>query len=136
MHAVTIADPPLKDEFAPAAGEQGKSVKVVCKLDGAAKAAFIAKLDGLPPRATAKPVEVNGGAKHIEFVVTVDPTTPSGEHKSLVCELTGTVGGQMVVYRVGRDGALKVDAPGAVKTDANGKPLSPLDALRQEQKKP
>jgi hypothetical protein len=95
---------------------------------------FTAKLDGLPPRAAAQPVEVRGGAKRVEFAVTADATTPAGAHDALVCELAGTVGGQKVVYRVGRGGVLKVDAPGAVKTDAAGKPLSPLDALRQQEK--
>lgn len=134
---VKVAEPPLKGAIAPAAGEQGKTVKVVCKLEGAAlPGTYTAKLDGLPPRATAKPVEVKGDAKAVEFVVTLDPATPAGEHRSLVCAFEGTVGGNKVVYRLGRDGVLKVDAPGAVKTDAGGKPLSPLDALRLEQKKP
>lgn len=135
--AVKTTAPPAKGTFAEAAGEQGKTVKVVCKLDPASVLAgeFTAKLDGLPPRAAAKPVSVKPGATAVEFVVTIDPTTPPGSHPSLVCELSGTVGGQNVVYRLGRGGVLKVDVPGAVKTDATGKPLSPLDALRLEQKK-
>ncbi len=58
-----------------------------------------------------------------------------GTHDALILELAGTAGGQKVVYRVGRGAALKVDAPGAIKTDATGKPLSPLEALRQQEKK-
>jgi hypothetical protein len=136
--AVKVGDSPLLGKFAPAAVEQGKTVKVVCQLEAPVRAAtpYTAKLDGLPPRAVAQPVEVKPEATQIEFVVTVDATTPVGEHKSLVCELAGTVGGHKVVYRVGRGGSLRIDATGAVKTDANGKPLSPLDALRLEQKKP
>ena len=45
-------------------GEQGKTVKVVCKLDRAdarRKCEFTAKLDGLPPRAVAQPVEREAG---------------------------------------------------------------------------
>ena len=133
---IKVTDPPAKGTFAPAAGEQGKTVKVVCNLDAAPPAGdFTAKLDGLPPRAAAKPVSVKAGAKAVEFEVSIDPTTPPGTHPSLVCELSGKVGGQSVVYRLGRGGVLKVDVPGAVKTDATGKPLSPLDALRLEQKK-
>lgn len=79
---------------------------------------------------------MSADAKRVEFVVAIDATTLLGAHAALVCELSGAVSGQKVVYRVGRDGLLKVDAPGAVKTDAAGKPLSPLDALRLEQKKP
>jgi hypothetical protein len=117
--------------------EQGKSVTVVCQLEanGQLVGAMSAKLGGLPPRAAAQPVEVSAKAKQVAFLVTVDPTTPPGEHRSLVCELTGSAGGQKVVYRVGRAGSLRVDVPGSVKTDATGRPLSALDALRQEQKK-
>jgi hypothetical protein len=135
--ALKVAEPPVKGRFAPAAGEQGKSVTVQCQLETAAALAdtLTAKLDGLPSRATARPVEVRGNARQVEFKVSLDPTTPPGEYRSLVCELTGSVGGHKVVYRVGRGGSLRVDVAGSVKTDATGKPLSPLDALRQEQKK-
>ena len=39
-----------------------------------------------------------------------------------------------MVYRVGRGGVLKVVAPGALTRDANGKPLSPLEALRRKER--
>ncbi|MCI0702296.1 MAG: PPC domain-containing protein [Planctomycetia bacterium] len=131
-----VAKPAINGQFAPSAGEQGKTIQVVCKLDSATPAgsSFTAKLDGLPPRATAKPVEVKPGTKEVEFLVTIDPTTPPGEYRSLVCELAGTVGGQKVVYRIGRGASLKIDAPGAIKTDPSGKPLSPLEALREKEK--
>ena len=134
---VKVAETPVKGRFAPAAVEQGKTVKVVCQIDSAIPltGSFTAKLDGLPPRATAQPVILNSDAKQVEFAVAIDPTTPPGEHRSLVCELAGIVGGQKVVYRVGRGGALKVEAVGGVKTDASGKALSPLEALRLEKKK-
>jgi hypothetical protein len=135
--AVRVAESPVKGKFLPAAAEQGKAVKVVCELDSPAprSGAFTAKLDGLPPRATAEPVRVTADAKRVEFTIAVDATTPPGAHPSLVCELAGEVGGQKVVYRVGRGGVLSVNTPGSVKTDASGKPLSPLDALRQSEKK-
>jgi hypothetical protein len=133
-----VAAPPVKGAFKPAGGEQGRAVKVVCELDspGPLAGAFTARLDGLPPRATAEPVAVKADAKRVEFTVALDPTTPPGTHPSLVCELAGEVGGQKVVYRVGRGGVLTVNTAGGVKTDAAGKPLSPLDALRQGEKKP
>jgi hypothetical protein len=128
----------VKAKFAPAAGEQGKTVAVQCQLDEGAQLPdkLTATLDGLPPRTTAQPVNVAGSARKVEFKVNIDPTTPPGEHRSLVCELTGAVDGQKVVYRVGRGGSLRVDVPGSVKTDEKGTPLSPLEALRLEQKRP
>jgi hypothetical protein len=133
--AVTVANPAVVGKFAPAGVEQGKAVTVTCQFEKETAAAFTAKLDGLPPRATAPNVEVKAGAKSVSFTVTVAADTPPGDHKSLVCELSGTVSGHPVVYRVGRGGSLKVAAPGTVQTDTSGKPLSPLDALRQAEKK-
>jgi hypothetical protein len=133
--AVRVAESPVKGKFLPVAAEPGKAVRVVCELESPRTGDFTAKLDGLPPRATAEPVAVPAGTRRVEFTVRVEATTPPGEHPSLVCELAGEVGGQKVVYRVGRGGVLTVNTPGGVKTDASGKPLSPLDALRQSEKK-
>lgn len=132
---VRTAAPPVSGTFAPVAAEQGQKVKVVCKFAAPLAADFAAKLDGLPPRATAPALDLKAGAKEVVFEVSVDPTSPVGLHDALILELAGTAGGRKVVYRVGRGAALKVDAPGAVKTDATGKPLSPLEALRQQEKK-
>jgi hypothetical protein len=48
--------------------------------------------------------------------------------------LTGAVGGRAVVYRVGRDGLLRVNLPGALTSGADGRPLSPLEALRVKER--
>jgi hypothetical protein len=134
--AAKVAAAPVAGRFAPVAAEQGKTITVVCALDAGLPGEFTATLAGLPPRAATPAVVMKPGAKQIEFAITVDPTTPPGEHPTLVCELVREVGGRKVVYRLGRGGVLTVSAPGAVKTDAAGKPLSPLDALRLEQRKP
>jgi hypothetical protein len=133
--SIRVAKPPVKGKFDLVAVEQGKSVPVTCRLDRPAPSGFTAKLDGLPPRAKAEPVEVKTGDRAVTFAVTVDPTTPPGSPPSLVCELAGEMGGRKVVYRVGRGGVFTVNVPGGVKTDATGKPLSPLEALRLSEKK-
>jgi hypothetical protein len=134
--AVKVAQPPMKGHFLPISAEQGNAVTVTCQLDSALPLSetFTAKLDGLPPRATAKDVEVKPGTRQVEFKVAMDATTPLGE-RSLVCELTGKVGEQKVVYRIGRGGVLAVLPPGGVKSDASGKVLSPLDVLRGREQK-
>jgi hypothetical protein len=133
--AIRTQKPRLQGQIAPIAVEQGQTVSVVCQLDAVltASSPFVAKLDGLPPRATAEDVAVNG--KTIRFTVKVDPTTPLGQVKSLVCELHGTVDNQPVVYRVARNSVFRVAAPGTLQSDASGKTLSPLEALRQHEKK-
>ncbi len=135
--AVKVGPPPLTGRFEPAVVEQGKTVKVTCQLDDASPLAdaFTATLEGLPPRATASRVELKPGARRVEFTVAVDARTPPGEHQTLVCELAGKVGEQRVVYRVGRGGSLVVQPPGTVKSDASGKPLSPLERLRRSERK-
>jgi hypothetical protein len=120
----------------PSATEQGKTVTVTCSIesDSPLLSKLTATLEGLPPRAKAEPVEVRPGTRRFEFQVSVAPTTPVGEHDSLVCRLDGQVQGRAVVYRVGRGGLLKVNPPGVAPTGADGKPLSPLDALRLKER--
>ena len=105
---------------------------VACSIesDSPILSTMTATLEGLPPRAKAEPVEVRPGTRRFEFQVSVAPTTPVGEHDSLVCRLDRNVQGRAVVYRVGRGGLLKVNPPGVAAIGADGKPLSPLDALR------
>jgi hypothetical protein len=125
----------ISGRFDRSAVEQGQSVVVACALEMAMplKDSMVATLEGLPPRASAKPVEVKPGVLRVEFPVTVSATTPIGEHDSLLCRLTGEFGGQVVVYQVGRGGILKVVAPGTLAIDAKGKALSPLEALRRKE---
>jgi hypothetical protein len=133
---IAVGEPSVKGRFAPAWGEQGKSVTVVCRLESplTGEAPAVAQLEGLPPRAQAPAVEVARGARQVEFKVTLDPTTPPGECRALVCALRRNVEGRQVVYHVGRGGCLRVEVAGSVRTDPSGRPLSPLDALRQQQK--
>lgn len=128
-----VAEPPIAGSIATAIGEQGKTVAVKLTITGGSlPAGFTATLAGLPPRAMAKPIALSPETKSIDFQVAIDPTTPLGEHPSLVCELAGSIDGQNVIYRVGRTGTLTVFPAGAVVTDKDGKPLSRLDALRQK----
>jgi hypothetical protein len=122
--------------FVPVAIEQGKSAVVVCELERATElpANTVATLEGLPPRSTAEPVKLRQGAGRIEFTVMVGATTTIGEHDSLICALTTEIEGRSVSYHVGRGGKLKVSAPGAIALGEDGKPLSPLEALRRKEK--
>jgi hypothetical protein len=126
----------VSGRFSPAAAEQGQAVAVSCTLEPGSPlpGKAVASIEGLPPRATAEPVEVAPGAIRVEFRVAVAASTPVGEHDTLICRLAGEIGGQPVVYRVGRVGRLKVSPTGAAATGADGKPLSPLDALRLKER--
>src|SRR5262249_34541482 len=125
--ALELAPAPVSGRIPPVSVAQGKSATVTCILEPGAPIPGRAEatLEGLPPRATAKPVEVAQGARRIEFQVSIASTTPVGEYPSLVCRLAGQVEGQDVVYRAGRGGLLKVNPPGATLTGPDGRPLSP-----------
>ncbi len=126
----------ISGRFEPLTVEQGKTVVVTLDLDMSSPllGSMEATLEGLPPRASARRVIATPGRRRLEFPVTVAETTPIGEHDSLLCRLTGEVDGQVLVYQVGRGGVLKVVASGALTLDGNGKPLSPLEALRRKER--
>jgi hypothetical protein len=130
--SLDVATAAVSGRIVPASIEQGKSASITCVLEAGEPISngVVATLEGLPPRVKAKAIDVARGARQIAFQVTADSTTPLGEYSSLVCRLDGTINGQRVVYRVGRGGLLKVHAPGATLESPDGKPLSPLDALR------
>ena len=130
---IRVVSAAIEGRFEPAVSEQGATTRVICHFARPTPVAFTAKLDGLPPRSVAPVVFVPAGARQVEFHVTIDPTTPVGTVERLVCELTGIVEGQKVIYRVGRGGSLRIDPPGWLRKDATGKPLSPLEILRQRQ---
>lgn len=133
---IELSRPGFSGRFEPSAAEQGQSVVVACALEltSPLPGPMVATLEGLPPRASSKPVEVKPGQSRVEFSVTVAATTPAGEHDTLACRLTGSIAGQAVAYRVGRGGTLKIVAPGTLVLDTDGKPLSPLEALRRKER--
>jgi hypothetical protein len=133
---IDVTTAPVSGRIAPTSIEQGKTALVTCTLEPGQPifGGAVATLEGLPPRATAKAVDVANGARQVVFRVSADSTTPPGEYKSLVCRLDGTIEGQRLVYRVGRGGVLKVASPGAISTGRDGKLLSPLDALRLKER--
>jgi hypothetical protein len=126
----------MSGRFIAVAAEQGKTATVTCELEYAnpSPCKFVATLEGLPPRTTAKPVDVPPGARRIDFQLNVSPTAPIGEHDSLVCRLTSEIDGQPLSHRVGRGGQFKINAPGAIALGPDGKPQSPLEALRRKEK--
>jgi hypothetical protein len=124
---------PVAGRLVPAVAEQGRSVTISCTIEGAQhlpQGNFSAALEGLPPRAEAAAVQVAPAAAHVEFRVAIAPDTPAGRYENLVARLSGQVGGRAFVYRIGRGGRLDVHPAGALLKGSDGKPLSPLDALR------
>ncbi len=133
---LNISASPVTGMIGKVAAEQGIKLKLVSSIDRreSLPETLVATLEGLPNRVTASPVTISANDKSVEFLVQFDPTAPLGTFNSLVCRLTGKVDGQEVSYCIGRGGVLKIQPAGALVTDQTGRPLSPLEVLRQTQK--
>jgi hypothetical protein len=123
---------PVTGRFNPAMAEQGRTVAIACAIEHARPlpAAMMATLEGLPARAVASPVPVTPDARRIEFRVVVAADAAVGRYESLAARLSGRVDGRSVEYRVGQAGRLEIHPAGALMTGGDGRPMSPLDALR------
>ncbi len=139
-----IADRYVSFDVKRSACDQGQTAQVQCVIthntpfEGAAKAELL----GLPPGATADPVEFKHDTAELAFQVKTTAATPVGSHKSLFCQVNITQNGEPIVGTVGTS-ELQVNAPPAVAatspaeeakpaeaTPAAPKPLSRLEQLR------
>jgi hypothetical protein len=129
-----------------AAAEQGKPVEVVAKIqqaipfDGPAKVQLV----GLPAGVASKELEFNKEATELVFPVTIDPTSPTGQHATLFCQFTIVQNGEPIVHSSAFGGVLRIDPPPpapanqpAAATPAPAAPtekrLTRLEKLRLEQ---
>jgi hypothetical protein len=138
LFRLRMAVPDAAGAFTPAAGEQGKAARVVCKLPAKRPRAGLmrATLEGLPARITAAAVDVPAGATEVAFTLDLGATAPVGRHKALACRLSGEIGGQKASYVAVRGGDFTIGPPGRVMTDPTGRLLSPLEVLRQMEGRP
>lgn len=139
-----IADRYVAFDVKRAACDQGQTAQVLCEIthntpfEGSAKAELL----GLPPGATADPVEFTHGTAELTFQVKTTPDTPVGSHKSLFCQVSITQNGEPIAGTVGTS-ELQVNAPPAAApappaaeakpadpAAAPPKPLSRLEQLR------
>jgi hypothetical protein len=86
-----------------AAGELGKTVEIVCKIDhktpfeGTAKA----HLFGLPNKATAPELEFTKDTQELSFAVAIDPQSPVGKQKGVGCQVVITQNDEPICQNVG-----------------------------------
>ncbi len=130
-----------------AAAEQGKPVEVVAKIqqaipfDGPAKVQLV----GLPAGVASKELEFTKDSTELVFPVTIDPTSPAGQHATLFCQFTVVQNGEPIVHNSAFGGVLRIDPPppapanqpAAAETPAPAAPtekrLTRLEKLRLEQ---
>lgn len=107
-----VADPYVTFEVTRAACDQGQPAIIPCKIthntpfEGSAQVQLL----GLPPGATAEPLQFTKDTAELAFQVKTTAETPVGSHKSLFCQVTITQNGEPIVGTVGTT-ELQVNAP-------------------------
>lgn len=145
MGTIDVAAQPLTIAFEKTAAEQGKelalrgTVAVATPFDGSAKV----KLFGLPNKVNAAEIDVSAAAKDVAIPLTIDATSPPGQHRNIICQVTLMKDGEPVIYTAGV-GELRIDRPPPPKANQApvaakppekqaDKPLSRLEQLRKSQ---
>jgi hypothetical protein len=146
LSELEVADPYVAFALNRAACDKGQPTQIHCKLthntpfEGKAQAQLV----GLPPGATADPVEFTKDTVELAFQVKTTADTPVGNHKTPFCQVTITQNGEPIVGTVGST-ELQVNEPAvaaaatpaaeaapAAQSAAPAKPLSRLEQLRAQ----
>ncbi|MCA9174498.1 MAG: PPC domain-containing protein [Planctomycetales bacterium] len=151
MAKLKVVEPYVQFAAQRASTEQGKPTQIYCKLnqltpfEGEAKVVLL----GLPPKTTTTELTFTKETTELSFPITVDPASPVGKHKNLICRVTLLEQGEPVVGTAGVT-ELQIDQPLPPPKDtppqpkvaaaptpkpepkpATEKPLSRLEKLRQ-----
>jgi hypothetical protein len=141
-----VAEPYVTFALNRAACDKGQPTQIHCKLthNTAFEGKAQAQLVGLPPGATADPVEFTKDTAEVAFQVKTTADTPVGNHKTPFCQVTITQNGEPIVGTVGTT-ELQVNEPAvaaaappaaeaapAAQAAAPAKPLSRLEQLRAQ----
>ena len=128
LTSLAVATPFVSMQIPMAAGEQGKSVGVLCKLqqlqpfDGEAQV----QIHGLPPKVeiARNPLTITKTNQELVFNATLASEAPVGQHKSLFCQITIMKDGEPIVHSVGGGGVLRIDPPPPPKPNAPPAPVA------------
>jgi hypothetical protein len=125
LATIEIAPPFVTFAMERAAGEQGKTTDMFCKLTqntpftGPAKVVLL----GLPPKVTAPEATITKESKELAFKLTIDRTSPPGQHNNIFCQVYVTHNGETVLHNVGGT-QLRIDVPIPPKPNEAPKPAA------------
>jgi hypothetical protein len=124
LAAIEVAPPFVTFAMERGAGEQGKETEMFCKITVAKpfEGPANVKLVGLPPKVTAPDVQITKDSKEVAFKVTLDKTSPAGQHNNVFCQVFVTHNGETVLHNVGGT-QLRIDVP--LPPTANAPPPMP-----------
>jgi len=138
LATLEIAAPFVAFSMERAAGEQGKTTDLFCKIQhntpftGPAKV----KLVGLPPKVTTPDLDITKDTKDLSFKLTLDKASPPGQHNNLFCQVMIVHNGEPVLHNVGGT-QLRIDVPLPPKANEPAKPApAPAAAKPAEPAKP
>jgi hypothetical protein len=145
-----VAPPYVAFAMERTAGEQGKSTDLFCKIAHHTpfQGSALAKVMGLPAKVTAPDVQITKDSREAVFKLTIDKTSPPGQHNNIFCQVLVPLQGEMVLHNVGGT-QVRIDVPLPPKPNEKPKPavvaqpaqpaqstarrLSRLEKLRLEQ---
>jgi hypothetical protein len=147
LATIEVAPPFVTFAMERTAGEQGKKAELFVKVQpntpfqGKAKVNLI----GAPPKVVAPEVQIDKDTKEFSFKLSIDKTSPPGQHKNLFCQMIAMQNGEPVVHNIGSS-ELRIDVPLPPKANEPAKTsvakaaapvqpkrLSRLEQLRLEQ---
>jgi hypothetical protein len=92
--------------------DQGKTADLFCKITqntpfpGSAQV----KILGLPSKVTAPDVQITKDTKETAFKLTIDKTSPPGQHNNIFCQVFVPLNGETILHNVGGT-QLRIDVP-------------------------
>jgi Bacterial pre-peptidase C-terminal domain len=132
LATLEIAAPYMTFTMERAAAEQGKTTEMFCKVQQTTPFAGPAKVTllGLPPKVTAPEMQITKDTKELAFKLTIDPTSPPGQHKNIFCQVVVMQNGEPIVHNLGGS-ELRIDVPIAPKVAAAPPPMAPKQPAPQ-----
>jgi hypothetical protein len=131
LATLEVAPPFMTFALERAAAEQGKTTDLYGKVQhqtpfqGPAKVRLI----GLPNKVTAPDLDITKDTKEFAFKVTIDKTSPPGQHRNLFCQVVVMHNGEPVVHNLGGT-ELRIDVP--LPPKANAPPPKPAPVVAQQ----
>jgi hypothetical protein len=137
LASLEIAAPFFGFAMERAAGEQGKSTEMFCKIQHTRPFSGKAKvrLLGLPAKVTAPDLELSKDSKEIAFKVAIDKTSPPGQHNNIFCQVVVVENGEPIVHNVGGT-QLRIDVPLPPKTNQPKPAPAPVVVKKPDAPKP
>jgi hypothetical protein len=137
LATLEIAAPFLVFTMERAAGEQGKTTDLFCKIQHTTPFAGSAKvkLVGLPPKVTAPDLDITKDTKELAFKLTFDKSSPAGQHNNVFCQVMIVQNGEPVLHNLGGT-QLRIDVPLPPKANEPAKPAASTAAKPAEPAKP